>query len=488
MILNSSNPYYNSILGKIEQVCSVMQIMQIAYVTGFIKRTRDFRPEMLLLAMFLMLDRSRSISFEAMFTAYSEACIKFKYRLISHQAFLKQVNKEQFEAFAHQLFTKIAEACRGNELSDGADLFLVLLELLPWLKDIFISDGSELRLVDGAASAYNQGDTCKGPAGTCQKKVHGFYSARSQSLVDVSITKGTGAERPEVPVEKLAFCLWLADAGYIDFDIFKEIAESHGCYVVRGRQDMNPMVRSITTYSPEGEIIKHEELSEPTPLKELAPTLDNKCSYDMQVTLRNDHECRVIRSYVPDCDSSNRSAKAKRRNEHKDGFAYFYTNLSPEQFDLHQIIALYRVRWSIEIFWKVQKSFNGLKAERLLKNSVIHALIKLSLACQALKTLVAQMVEPLLGGKRLSLLQVAAHTGTVVMETLEHVLGKCCNFEMLDISARKLMWNFSRRVKRIPSKVNREKGKGVYCSIKELKRPAKTVAGLLRTSSPPCAA
>ena len=64
MILNSSNPYYNSILGKIEQVCSVMQIMQIAYVTGFIKRTRDFRPEMLLLAMFLMLDRSRSISFE----------------------------------------------------------------------------------------------------------------------------------------------------------------------------------------------------------------------------------------------------------------------------------------------------------------------------------------------------------------------------------------------------------------------------------------
>lgn len=31
MILNSSNPYYNSILGKIEQVCSVMQIMQIAY-------------------------------------------------------------------------------------------------------------------------------------------------------------------------------------------------------------------------------------------------------------------------------------------------------------------------------------------------------------------------------------------------------------------------------------------------------------------------
>ena len=410
MILNSSNPYYNSILGKIEQVCSVMQIMQLAYVTGFIKRTRDFRPEMLLLAMFLMLDRSRSISLEAMFTAYSEACIKFKYRLISHQAFLKQVNKEQFEAFAHQLFTKIA------------------------------------------------------------------------------ITKGTGAERPEVPVEKLAFCLWLADAGYIDFDIFKEIAESHGCYVVRGRQDMNPMVRSITTYSPEGEIIKHEELSEPTPLKELAPTLDNKCSYDMQVTLRNDHECRVIRSYVPDCDSSNRSAKAKRRNEHKDGFAYFYTNLSPEQFDLHQIIALYRVRWGIEIFWKVQKSFNGLKAERLLKNSVIHALIKLSLACQALKTLVAQMVEPLLGGKRLSLLQVAAHSGTVVMEALEHVLGKCCNFEMLDISARKLMWNLSRRVKRIPSKVNREKGKGVYCSIKELKRPAKTVAGLLRTSSPPSAA
>lgn len=100
----------------------------------------------------------------------------------------------------------------------------------------------------------------------------------------------------------------------------------------------------------------------------------------------------------------------------------------------------------------------------------------LSLTCQALKTLIAQLVEPYLGGKKLSLLKVSAHTGRVALEAVLHVLTNGVDVEQLDISARKLMWNMERRTKRIPSKTNLAKGKGIYCIIKELQRPTRLVA------------
>ena len=147
---------------------------------------------------------------------------------------------------------------------------------------------------------------------------------------------------------------------------------------------------------------------------------------------------------------------------------------------MSQIGAQYLTRncvLAIELCWRAHKSFCGLKAGKIVTLSTVRGMFYLSLTCQALKTLIAQLVEPYLGGKKLSLMKVAAHTGRVVLEAVVHVMTKGVNFaDKLDQSARKLMWNMKRRTKRIPSKTNRAKGKGIYCIIKELQRPTRLLA------------
>ena len=140
-------------------------------------------------------------------------------------------------------------------------------------------------------------------------------------------------------------------------------------------------------------------------------------------------------------------------------------------------MAIYRSRWSIENCWRAHKSFCGLKAGKMVTLSTVRGMFYLSLTCQGLKTLIAQLIEPYLGGKKLSYLKVSAHTGRVVLEAVIHVLTKGIDFaDQLDKSARKLMWNMKRRIKRIPSKTNLAKGKGIYCIITELQRPTRLLA------------
>ena len=476
MFFISSYGYYTKILLELSKYISVELIWLMAFRTGFIVRSRGLRPQMLLIAALMSMDNAAEISIERLFTAYNEACFDLKFRRISFNAFAKQIKKDKFEDFARELFRHIAKGCSERSLAEGELLFTLIQQKLPVLKNMVVSDGSEIRLSDQAAviSHGKQREDCKGVVGTCQSKVHGTFSLVHQSFEYVSITKGTASERAEIPLAMLKYCLWLADAGYIDFDIFKTIVEQSGFFLVRGKKDMNPIVTSLITYE-DGHPDKIEHLAQPTPLKQLSDKLDDKLTYDMAVTLRNGLECRVIRTFVPDVNSSKRELSKKKKP--KPGFAYYYTNLPQELFDVPQVLAIYRSRWSIELCWRAHKSFCGLKAGKIVTLSTVRGMFYLSLTCQALKTLIAQLVEPYLGGKKLSLMKVAAHTGRVVLEAVVHVMTKGVNFaDKLDQSARKLMWNMKRRTKRIPSKTNRAKGKGIYYIIKELQRPTRLLA------------
>lgn len=477
MLFISSYAYYSKLLLELSKYFSVEVIWSIAFRTGFIKRARDLRPQVLLIAALMMMDNAEEISMERFFTVYNEACFNLKFRQISFNAFANQLKKDKFEDFARELYQLIAKGCSEGSLAEGELLFSLIQQKLPELQNMVVSDGSEIRLSDQAAVIAHgkQREDCKGVVGTCQNKLHGTFSLVHQSFEYVSITKGTASERAEIPLAMLKRSLWLADAGYIDFDVFKTIVEQSGYFLVRGKQDMNPLVKSIITYK-DGHPDKIEHLAVPVPLKQLSKQLDKELTYDMEVTLRNGLACRVIRTFVPDINSSKRGVSKKKKKKPKSGFAYYYTTLPQEHFDVPQVLAIYRSRWTIEICWRAHKSFCGLKAGKVVTLSTVRGLFYLSLTCQAIKTLIAQQMEPYLGGKKLSMLKVAAHTGRVALEAVVHVLTKCADFDQLDTSARKLMWNMKRRTKRIPSKTNLAKGKGVYCIIEELQRPTRLIA------------
>ena len=305
-------------------------------------------------------------------------------------------------------------------------------------------------------------------------------------LASVSITKGTGPERPEVPMELLAQGnrLWMADCGYEDFDRFLFIDDHGSWFLTRAKCGLNPMVTSVIVYDNDqpNERIKYDT---PTPFKQVMAELDRKHlikpSCDVDVILSNGLSCRVIRSYLPDQQSSKRGSKAKRSG----GFAYYYTNLPRDLFDLPQVVALYRARWSIEICWHHHKSYAGLKAERLLKDSTIKGFIYLSLAWHGLKTYVAKLVERAMKEPniKLSLGKVAIHGGNVVLRILHQVMTSCTELEKLEEVACQLFTVMSLLVKELPSRINRKLEHSLECIKKKLSRAAR----VLTTSPPPAA-
>ena len=341
MELNFSNIYYNQIVCFFTLVLPPSQVMAIAVEVGLVQRVRDFRPDILLLAVFDLLDNSPDISIARLYSRYDSACCECSAPTISQMAFWKQINKDQLEAFAKRLFEVASKQCCKRQVTDMADVLALIQQKVP-IEDIVASDGSIIRLRDKAAKVYGQGDSCKGIGGTCQKKVHGTFSLSHQAMLHAAITKGTGAERPQVPVHLLRYCLWLADAGYVSHDLFKAIADGNGFFLVREKQDMNPLVKSVTIY--EGtKFIRTKVFDQPIRLKDLGPSYNLQRTYDMEVVLSNGLTCRAIKCFNP-----NKS----KRSEGEDEFAYFCTNLTKDLFDFEQVLAIYQARWGIEIDWK----------------------------------------------------------------------------------------------------------------------------------------
>lgn len=458
-------------LGKaMESLVKPIELITTARLCGFIQRLRGLRPDVLILALFSMFECSSGVSITGLYNRYRYHCGKLGYSDISFAAFRNQLNKSSFEDFARRIFDQITAASNSQCISDMRDLIDLLREKGLDILDMIVSDGCELRLRDAAAIAYGQGDTCKGLVGTCQKKLHGTLSLIYQTFRNLAITNGVSSERAEVPVSQFVRCLWMADAGYVHFGFFAALDKLASFYLVRGTMNMNPTVLSLVVYDDDGQYIETITLGTPTPLKKLAPKLDKKLSYDMDVVLSNGHRCRVIRSYVPDTLRSTRGAKAKG----KDGFAYFYTNLPREMLDLKQVIAIYHARWGIEIYWKALKSFNNLRTDRLLKNSVIHGMLLMCLAWLSLKIFMAKQAEPLLRGNKLSILKIAIHSGEAILDLFKLILKKGQSpedHEEFNRTARLLFQLFGRCVKEKPSKINREQGRAVACIIKELRRP-----------------
>lgn len=459
--------HYTTIYNLLLSVLPRSWLRDTAKLTGFVLRLRGLRPELLVLAIFTMLERNCMVSIEGLYQRYQYVCSKLNYPCISDTAFYNQINKTQFEAFAEQVFTRLAKACFGfNSLTEVVELLEILQERGLDIVDIFATDGSDLRLRDGARKVKGQHLTCKGSGGISQKELHGTFSLIYQAMLRLTITNGVSSERAQIPTSELKNCVWLADAGYPDFDRFKEIAEQNSYFIVRGLQSMNPIVHSLIAYDAEGKVKHTVTLEKPPPLKQIAHLLDKTLSYDMEVELSNKFKCRVIRSYVPDTMRSDRHAKSKG----KDGFAYFYTNFPREALDLKQVVAFYRLRWGIEIFWKALKSFNNLRSDRLLKDGVIHGMIFMCLAWVSLKVAVAQQVEPFLDGKKMSLLKVATYSGDTLIDLLYHLWQQDEEHPVPKADLKRLVMALSRCVKAKPSKINREQCRSVAYVIEELRR------------------
>lgn len=127
--------------------------------------------------------------------------------------------------------------------------------------------------------------------------------------------------------------LILMDLAYYSFEVFESIEQSGGWFVSRKKSSTNPRILQDCTPGA-GRFMKLEGLK----LKSAARMVERP-RLDLRVKLSNSMVCRAVG--VRDDQGT---------------WRWYLTNLKACDYSCAQIAELYRVRWQIELFFKVLKS------------------------------------------------------------------------------------------------------------------------------------
>lgn len=127
--------------------------------------------------------------------------------------------------------------------------------------------------------------------------------------------------------------LILLDLGFYSFELFETIDQSGGWFVSRMKSSTNPIVVLDQTPGP-GRFAKLEGLR----VRFAAKHVKRK-RLDLRVKLSNGMKCRLVGV-----------------RDEEDEWRWYLTNLSPQDYPCAQVAQLYRLRWQIELFFKVLKS------------------------------------------------------------------------------------------------------------------------------------
>lgn len=374
---------------------------ELARQTGFTLRLKHFSPAIFLKAWLSLSFASNSVSLCTLYATYIHEIVRVGGPIITYKAFEKQIDKPAFLPFVKALMERIAEEASKRSVSASGKLAQTLKSILG-VDDVFITDGTEVRMTDKAGNRKGQLASCKAQTGF-GKKAHATINMSSNAFSVVSIGAATSSEIEAVPASQMHNVLWLADAGYISKDNFEELSANDCYYLVRGRQNENPKVNSLQVLDrnlqPKGEPIV---FNTPVKLKKLKRVTDNVMtelnlltntgsgeSFDMEVTLRNGQKSRFIKIYSPN--------KSKRDKKKEDLYAYFHTNIPREVMSAEQIRMTYHSRWTVELAFKQAKQHNDLSAGLIQKEDKVEAFMHLSMASHMLKSIILQYMEQYAG-------------------------------------------------------------------------------------------
>jgi len=197
----------------------------------------------------------------------------------------------------------------------------------------FASQGSEAAIRFQLCFDYLQGNVCALEAGP------GRENDQSSSLIERMIVTA---------------CLFLFDLGYFNQDTFAKIAEGSAFFVSRYKYGTH----------------LYQKAEDQTPVDLLAILQQSQADGYAQICYlgsRQRLQVRLVGQRLPPEVVAQRCRKAReaaRKKGHTPSVAYlrllawslYITNTTPAQLKLEQIATFYRVRWQVELIFKVWKS------------------------------------------------------------------------------------------------------------------------------------
>ncbi len=337
----------------LEQLLAPAALERIARLCKFCLRQRAITPAMLVPALLRAMGGDQ-VNDIASLHRHFNALQLTKEHQVSYKPFHNQLRKESFALFMKALVER-AIALRIDHQLKAASLGA--------FKQVLLHDGTSFAVHRRLAADFPGRFKTISPAAI---ECHMTMSLSEQSPLCMSVSADTAGERQFLPeAHKLANCLLLADAGYIDRAWFEQVNDAGGFYLVRGTQSLNPKI--IQAWRGDGrEVPKLAGLS----LKEAGRRRCRAEVLDM-----------VVKSGA------------------------------------EQVMSLYRCRWQVELLFKEWKSHNRLKGFVTGEKAIAEGLVWTSLLSLVMKRRVAQSV---MTGK-LSMLKASKNSTTWWLPLLEAV-------------------------------------------------------------------
>ena len=280
------------------------------------------------------------------------------------QGMTKSLN--QLCGIAAQLGVLIKEQSLNERFNDRAvdffkqlfDLALTIkfekseLNILKSFSQIILEDSTVFKLPENLSTLYRG---YGGTASASALKIDYTYNIKADNF-KLQLVDGKQSDmRAGLPDSIPPNSLWLRDLGYYKTDDFKKIDESNAFYLSRLKFDTKVYLSA-------------DEDAEALDLVKIKRKLKVNEVKEMEVYMSNQKfKTRIVLQRVPAKVAKKRKiqitkqrkkrgeAPTKRRLE-LCALSVYITNIKKEEFDGIQLIKLYKIRWQIEIVFKIWKS------------------------------------------------------------------------------------------------------------------------------------
>jgi len=306
----------------------------LAKATGAVKRESKMTGQLLALTMLLGILKNPKASLEDL------ALTAFKLGVeISEQGLSQRV--QNAADFFGALFQRALEQFRNDTQLDVA--------LLKQFSAIYVLDSTQIELWDGLATMW------RGSGGMASKaalKLHLMLDYLTGSVTAVDLTAGTSADTRFTYPTIVTGALYLQDMGYFQFGVFSRIMDAQAYFVSR----LKPNV--VLFSDPDTRIDLYLFLN---------AILGDCFETDVLVGVDDQIPLRTLFFRVPPSVAAERRRKAKANAKKKKrtlskayltglDWTIYITNLPPTMASSQQIHLLYRIRWQIELVFKLLKS------------------------------------------------------------------------------------------------------------------------------------
>ena len=248
---------------------------------------------------------------------------------------------------------------------------LQLKEKLKDFKSIYIQDNTVVRLHDKLASLFPAARTRK-PGKSAGLKVSVLYNAVAHGPSTVSVVPERTHDIKTVKIgEWIKGRLLILDLGFYKHWNFDKITHFGGSFLVRLKSNAKPKVNKIILPTPDE---KYNELRGLSVHDVLARLPHTPVVMEVTISFRR----RKYRNKVGKIDSGQYYCFADFNHSTKKWHVYL-TNLSPDDFTVEEICALYGFRWTIEMLFKEMKSDNELGQKKSVNQHLSESLIYVAL-------------------------------------------------------------------------------------------------------------